>query len=148
MSNLSYQDALTLLATYNNQLYTITENDARQLLSYTYVGSNIPIYSSGILILNEIISLLKSTSLKEVYTFLSQIHNPNEMILNQLINEAKEEERKIEISRFQQEISKIFGKCSKCGSGALKSLQIQMRAGDEGATTFILCSNCNNVTRL
>lgn len=143
MSNISREYAAQIL-----NYAGIPADVINNILTINYKNTLEPIYTSGVIILNEIISLYYSNNTNDFYNFLNNIFTPNDIIFNQLTNEAKEENRKIEIARYQQQISKVLGKCSKCGSGALKSLQVQMRAGDEGATTFILCSNCNNVKRL
>jgi DNA-directed RNA polymerase subunit M/transcription elongation factor TFIIS len=145
---ISYEDAFNIFKnTLAEKNIVLNDKGIDIFLNLKYLGAQFYIYKTGITIINEIINLLIKYETKIVYNFLKKAKGPRDIIIGQLTTQAKQLERKVEISRYQQQISKILGKCGKCGSRSLVSLQIQMRSGDEGATSFILCNNCGTIRK-
>ena len=135
-----------ITATLHKNLPTLDGQQIQQLLQLKYVNSSPydpkSFLCSEISIVNEIINICQVIGFEETVKFLTQVHTPQDVILQQLYKEEVKQRNLLALSRTDQQVSKILGKCTNCGSEALRAVQIQTRGLDEAATTFIVCANC------
>jgi DNA-directed RNA polymerase subunit M/transcription elongation factor TFIIS len=125
----------------------VTADQYAQLASLTYQGSNKLILDSGLIITNEIISLLEHYDFETVYEYLLSRTTPDDVILGQLVTEQQRNIDQISAVRRDIKASKFLGRCNNCHGETLISMQMQTRSADEGETTFIVCIACGNTDR-